>query len=1420
MPELADIQPAFPGLPKDEQQAADARRAAIRTPSFLDTAASAFTETYANTIGRQVARYTDPVDPNFRMTPDLWDGLTADIPTDQLRAFDGATSLEGATRIREQQLDIARSRSVLQDSGWTGRGAAIFAGLTDPLALVALVGSGGGAGELVAGGTAARLAAMAKAGMAVAVPMAGLEAYKATQDQRVGVMDIAESAATGFGFGAGQSAGQALGRIGRFLTTGVGQATPQAIFDASRSDRSLNDAIYGSMFSFLTAGAIAQIHGPEDAAISDAAARVKKEIEWNDLSRTPGVAPSEQAKAYYADVASEEAINKSVTDRVSHLDLGSEQTKVGEPMDSPTPEVVSPQEASTNASRGVEVMDRDRNSVQVNRGEGPEKVTATAALDEDGQYRVKHFKFTKDTGSYDQVDVPLEELKGFQTASAAVRYALNMVEDRFGSPSEPSESPVPRGTLQHPEIAAEAAPKPEGEAKPAEPAPLTRGDKINAFADQLEANAKARMAARVIPRGPNVGAGINPVEELRDIAALAVAKSLRGGVIVGAQLGQIVQQLIQEHVPHLMHRWNDALDMTHALLSKSIDEDLYASGGSPPKDAGPVRVPPAREPGMFDLSKTSDAPAAFAKTLRAGRLQIPLRPGMYGQLAEGQQVPEMRLWATMWGNDPIMKADGTAANNPAGMARRAMASRSNMEWTQGTDEPFSKWKEGKDYRPLIDNAKARRDFMEEVGKATRRNPGDYTDDPNVNAVSDLFRKRRQENLEMKQKYGVPGYDIVQPNQNYVQRIMTAGKYNKLVAEVGADNVHDLIGESYGRGDAELNRIVGEGYAHVTIKSRLGQDTSEEFRQMSPTDIAKELKDALPNATPAQIEQAVYKITAPRSTPGPVASSMRRSPMDETYSKTVTDVNGNPRKISIEDLLENNADYLDRQASSGAIRASLTAEAIRSYNVRKGLTPYGEFDGALTGFRTVEEVEQDIKEAAQANAKTPSDQAVVNSNMQKLGVLRTLSQGMSVPTNHPLAADVARTLQAVQVLRLMGNTGLKHAANFGAAVQAAGFRSILNQLPALGKILTPFAEGMRMSDPLIAEGERIVSAQSNPRFNETFARGTPDADVDQTNSAWLGGWMRRGIKTENVLNGLSYMSRALSESNAVLQEQRWLNWASSGKLPSEATLGLMGLDASSDMPGRIAQMIRDHSESVPSAIGLGRSLKVMNVNSWADQDAATAYTNAIVKTVNRLMNASDPGQLPMSATGPWGSLLWQMKKWPLTAYENMILHGVQQDKLPTMIQFMMMTTLGAAAYTTSQYLRSIGRDDRDAFLKDKLSAANIAKGAFQYGGYALYTPEAADIGAAAMGVKNLPFSGRSYNGEGPLERSMGGAIVDSNPTFAWLHKDGPHALDAAIKTGFGLRRPVKQNDLNAFAQAAPFGNTYLLKTGINAVGARR
>jgi len=1358
MPDINDISPPMYTDPV-AAKAMESNKAEARTPNWLETESAAVkTGWISSNIGRWWDRqgFDYDVDESFKMTPDLLRTLSDGLPNDRIQTFREAHSMDHALQIRKDELERVEAMNILHDSGTTGTITAIGVGLSDPITLAATIFSGGLFGAAQWGGQATRTGMAIRSGLAMSATMGGIELANAGLDPSVSSWDVAASAAGGFGFGAAGRLTANAGRASKFLAVGAGQSIGSTSVGLARStvdpDHTAMDAIYGGMFSFVTGGVLGALHGKEDGKVAEAAMKVRKEIEVKSI-QDAGATLTSKGEAYYADVHGPSVEDQLILDQVAHFDHGEPG---GYDVAQPAKIVPAPTTVQERAAHFAE------------QGWSAEEAVAQAELEH--------------AHSVDTV-------KPLTDADMAKFTVTSSQGDGVPSEVKPTEIPPP--------------PKPAPEAKPASStgdaaAKPSIADQLKTFADKLESDARTARHKNQIPRGPNTGAAIDPIGEVRDLAKIAMAKAIRMGVYGGEELRRIIEEFITKEAPHMLSRVGDIHRMARNALTyaQSTDGRLLPDHLADGVDAH-IAKGAMKSPGMFDLSKATDAPYAYSKVLRIGKWQIPYggRFSAASRVASEGKDPSMRLMANMLAEDVLLKKDGSMSPTPATMWAEQEITRHDFDWHDTADARLKTWTadHGKETLNPFEIKKNRSEFMTEVAKAARRPKGEYTDDPNVNALADAFRERRAQEIRMQQQYGVHGASNLEENPTYVPRNALLTAYNKAVTEHGAREVHSMWGRAFlnydPAEDPMLTELVGAGYWSVVRKSRLGQSTEDALRTMSPQDMARNLRAVMPQATDAQINQAVYKLTTEPERAGRPNSLKQRAQLDETYHDEKTG-------LSVEDFLENNAEVLDRQATRSAIRRSAMAEVLRAFNKAHGLSEYGERNGALTGFTSIEGALDFIRSKQEAKVTTTNQQAIVDSDMGVMEALAKSARGQSLLTQG-VWGDTNRFLRLIALLRLGGNIGFKHTANFANTISEASFPSLIRQMPTLAKIWTPFATDWRMNDQTIREAERMYAARFNPKLNETYSRAHADTGDEATNNTALAAAGRVSVSVLNKLNFLSYFSRSLAESNAVLIEQKWLDTALSGKFPSEARLKAAGIEDRA-MAERITEQMRKYHTGEDGPFG--RKLNHANVNEWDDQDAASAYAQSIMRTANRLANVPDIGQSPLWMTSDLGATISQFKRWPTTAYEKLFLFGVQQRDARVAAQWGLSMAFGALGYGLIQHFRTAGMKgrERDDYLKEKMAPGEVAKAAFSHSGFATFAPELTDTGAALLGFQ-APFSGRAPNRwENPITGFPAAQMITDE-----VH--GAQAGATALRT-----RKLTKSDVDAMMRAVPFGNSNIIR----------
>jgi len=132
------------------------------------------------------------------------------------------------------------------------------------------------------------------------------------------------------------------------------------------------------------------------------------------------------------------------------------------------------------------------------------------------------------------------------------------------------------------------------------------------------------------------------------------------------------------------------------------------------------------------------------------------------------------------------------------------------------------------------------------------------------------------------------------------------------------------------------------------------------------------------------------------------------------------------------------------------------------------------------------------------------------------------------------------------------------------------------------------------------------------------------------------------------------------------------------------------------------------------------------------------------------------------TSDAGKVLVQFRSFVVQAYEKQFLQPGQiliasrGRDFQAWMDFMVPVFLGGLAYITQTHINSVGRADRDKYLKDMLSDEKIALGAFNRGGAASILPMATDWVSDSFGY-GKPFGYARTSG-------MESHPLLGNPTF--------------------------------------------------------
>jgi len=323
--------------------------------------------------------------------------------------------------------------------------------------------------------------------------------------------------------------------------------------------------------------------------------------------------------------------------------------------------------------------------------------------------------------------------------------------------------------------------------------------------------------------------------------------------------------------------------------------------------------------------------------------------------------------------------------------------------------------------------------------------------------------------------------------------------------------------------------------------------------------------------------------------------------------------------------------------------------------------------------------------------------------------------------------------------------------------------------------------MTPSDPLFKEIEDFIGGFGinralhipHTRMEEfgqggNFGKGWFAKQVEKVDLA-----QQYGKKLTSNISMMGPITEVLEKMAAVSMSQKFLNMALDPTEINRARMASLGL--SDSMLNRVLKQIKENAIDEDNPV-TGRKLKSMNFQEWKDPEAFEAYRYAMNRQVSRMVQQNLLGETHPLMSTTLGKTFGQFRSFVLVAYEKQLLHNLLMRDKETVTYALTGMFLGGLAYSAQTAVNSIGRDDQEKYLKERLSAKNIGLASFQRSGMATLIPGTVDSLFGLTG-RDPVFGFRSSN--------LDSNFVTGNPTVSTYMK-----LQGSIK---GAIAPVVNPD---------------------------
>ena len=833
------------------------------------------------------------------------------------------------------------------------------------------------------------------------------------------------------------------------------------------------------------------------------------------------------------------------------------------------------------------------------------------------------------------------------------------------------------------------------------------------------------------------------------------------------------------------------IETTNAIKTNVLDGDPnneLSVGAAVNPDSLPNQVRELRSD-MDDVLDQAGEPVEAAAT-KLG--PIPLRFDMAGYLLNspnrianflGRILPE----------DPVgfRKDKNLVIQESADILKTNSMKASFARFYQVYDTAYKDWAKSQGYGLFRRTFNLpRREFGELVADAIE-NPDLPVSAP-IRTAANRQAEIQRDLLRAAKKAGVEGFESVPENLSYFTHLWDDFKFRDASDKFGENSVINLLTRSLMKGTEDLQEEAAQKIAERMVfklnKSAAGMDAGA-ARLFNATD-RDVMRQILIDEEFMSAEEADNLMNLFSQKPdGTPARAKRRLRFDMNHAETVVRKKGGQQEVlRIKDLQDRDAEQVfTRYAAELSGRNALATVGIKSER---------SFNKLL---------DRNLAEAADREGNAGRARA------EKDNLVAQTIFNMIINRRAPLAADaqgnyarIARLVQDYNFTRLMNQVGFAQIAELGNALAIGGFRGVLQSVPSIKSMLKRARNG-EIEDPVMKDLEGIIGVGSDRLTMQAMNK----ADTIGVFSEGRGDLIDKALFAMQPLkritadiSGMAPVTLALERMAARIAVQTLTDVAFRSRKLSRARLAGLGL--SDEMSERVFNQIKKNAITQPSTLFRNRKIKAINLAQWDDTESRDAFTVAIARWTRRSIQQNDVGNLNLYMTSTMGQILIQFRTFMLVSHAKQFLHNVKAKDFKAFSAMMYSCTFAGLSYMAQQQANAIGREDKEEFLKERLSVESIAKASFQRSSWAALFPGLIDTGASFF-IDDPIFAYRSTG--------LDTQFITGNPTVQLVSK-GLSSAQAVSRSIVNPDLQFSQGQQRALNTIIPFNNALGIKNALN------
>ncbi len=832
------------------------------------------------------------------------------------------------------------------------------------------------------------------------------------------------------------------------------------------------------------------------------------------------------------------------------------------------------------------------------------------------------------------------------------------------------------------------------------------------------------------------------------------------------------------------------IETTNAIKANVLDGDPnneLSVGAAVNPDSLPNQVKELRSDIDDVLDKAGEPVEAAATKLGP----VPLRFDMAGYLLNspnrianflGRILPE----------DPVgfRKDKNLVIQESADILKTNSMKSSFARFYQVYDTAYKDWAKGQGYGIFKRTFNVpRREFGELVADAIE-NPDLPVSAP-IRTAANRQAEIQRDLLRAAKEAGVEGFENVPENLSYFTHLWDDFKFRDASDKFSTDSVINLLTRSLMKGTEDLQedaaKQIAKGMYIKLSRSAAGMDAgAARLFNATDRDVMRQIliDEEYMSAEDADKLMGLFS-QKPDGTP---ARAKRRLRFDMNHAETAVNRKGVQEVLRIKDLQDRDAEQVfTRYAAELSGRNALAKVGIKSER---------SFNKLL---------DRNLAEAADREGNAGKARA------EKDNLVAQTIFNMIINRRAPLAADAqgnfarsARLVQDYNFIRLMNQVGFAQIAELGNALAIGGFRGVLQSVPSIKSMLKRARNG-EIEDPVMRDLESVSGIGSDrltmQAMNKADTIGVfSEGRGDLIDKALFGGQPLKRITAD--ISGMAPVTLALERMAARIAVQTLTDVAFRSKKLSRARLAGLGL--SEEMSERVFNQIKKNAITQPSTLFRNKKIKAINLAQWDDTESRDAFTVAIARWTRRSIQQNDVGNLNLYMTSTMGQILTQFRTFMLVSHAKQFLHNIKANDFKAYSAMMYSATFAGLSYMAQQQANAIGREDKEEFLKKRLSAESIAKASFQRSSWAALFPGLIDTGAAFF-TDDPVFAYRSTG--------LDTQFITGNPTVQLISK-GIGSAQAVSRSIINPDLQFSQGNQRALNTIVPFNNALGIKNALN------